>query len=86
MLSRENVKIDFTFDGLNTRHAYLQAHSSGKDYETHGANFGLENIGKKSLIRRAIYSEKVAGIDFKSHIRSDVSLLKLKLWLADSDV
>ena len=80
------MKIDFTFDALNIRNSYLQAHSSGKDHKTHSANFGLENIGKKSLIRRAIYSEKGAGIDFKSHLRSDVSLLKLKLWLADSDV
>ena len=58
MLSRENVKINLTFNGLNIRNTYLQAHSRGKDYETYGADFGLENIGKKSLLRRAIYSEK----------------------------
>jgi len=63
VVSRESVRIALTYAALNDmdvtaadiRNAYLQAPSSQKDYITCGAEFGLENVGKKALIRRALY-------------------------------
>ena len=63
MVSRESVRICLTYAALNClditgadiRNAYLQAPSSQKDYIVCGPEFGLENIGKKALIQRAVY-------------------------------
>ena len=50
------------------KNAYLQAPSSEKYYITCGTEFGLENIGKVALIRRALYGGKVSGADFLKHM------------------
>ena len=43
------------------RNAYLQAPLSQRDYIVCGLEFGLENIEKKALTRRALYGGKTAG-------------------------
>ena len=66
VVSRESVRIALTYAALNgvdvvaadIRNAYLQAPSSQKDYIICGPEFGLENVGKKALIRRALYGGK----------------------------
>ena len=68
VVSRESVRIAFTYAALNNldvwaadiQNAYLQAPSSQKHYIVCGAEFGLENVGKQALIRRALYGGKPA--------------------------
>lgn len=62
VVSRESVRIAFTYAALmgvpvmaaDIRNAYLQAPSSEKHYIVCGPEFGLENAGKRALIKRAI--------------------------------
>ena len=76
VVSRESVRIALTYAALNDvdlcaadiRNAYLQAPSSQKHYVICGAEFGLENVGKKALILRALYGGKSAGRDFRNHL------------------
>jgi hypothetical protein len=63
VVSSDNVRIALTYAALNNlgvraadiRNVYLQAPSSQKDYVICGPEFGLENVGKRALIRRALY-------------------------------
>ena len=94
VVSRESVRIALTYAALNDvdicaadiRNAYLQAPSSQKHYVICGAEFGLENMGKKALIIRALYGGKSAGRDFRNHLRECMSHLGFKPCLADPDV
>ena len=91
---RESVRIAFTYAALNdlsvfapdVRNAYLQAPSSQKDYIICGPEFGLENIGRVALIRRALYGGKAAGRDFRNHLRSCMRHLHFDSCPADPDV
>jgi hypothetical protein len=94
VVSRESKRIALTYAALNDldviaadiRNAYLQAPSSRKDYIVCGIEFGLENVGKKALIRRALYGGKTAGRDFRNHLRECMHFLKFKSCKADPDV
>lgn len=94
VVSRESVRIALTYAALNDldvfaadiRNAYLQAPSSQKDYITCGPEFGLENVGKKALIRRALYGGKTAGRDFRNHLRACMKHLDFQSCPADPDV
>ena len=94
VVSRESVRIALTYAALNglkvcagdIRNAYLQAPSSQKDYIVCGPEFGLENVGKKALIHRALYGGKAAGRDFRNHLRSCMHHLGFTPCLADPDV
>lgn len=78
VVSRESVRIALTYAALNDvpvtcadiRNAYLQAPSSEKHYIICGPEFGLENVGKVALIRRALYGGKKVGRDFWEHLRN----------------
>ena len=48
---------------------YIQAPLTQKDYIICGPEFGLENVGKKLIIRRALYGGKSYGHDFINHLR-----------------
>jgi hypothetical protein len=54
--------------GCDIQNAYLQAPSSEKHFIICGTQFGLENIGKKSIIVRALYGgslqEPITGAMF----------------------
>ena len=94
VVSRESVRIALTYAALNgidvqaadIKNAYLQAPSSEKHYITCGPEFGLENIGKTALIRRALYGGKSSGADFWKHLRSCMSHLGFTSCLADPDI
>ena len=94
VVSRDSVRIALTYAALNDlnvcaadiRNAYLQAPSSQKDYIICGAEFGLENIGKRALIKRALYGGKAAGRDFRNHLRHCMQHLGFMSCLADPDV
>ena len=94
VVSRESVRIALTYAALNEidvlaadiQNAYLQAPSSQKHFVICGDEFGLENIGKIALIRRALYGGKSAGRDFRNHLRECMAYLKFTPCLADPDV
>ena len=94
VVSRESVRICLTYAALNDldvtgadiRNAYLQAPSSQKDFIVCGPEFGLENVGKCALIRRALYGGKAAGRDFRNHLRACMHHLDYKSCPADPDV
>ena len=94
VVSRESVRITLTYAALNgaditagdIRNAYLQAPSSQRDYIVFGPEFGLENVGKKALTRRALYGGKTAGRDFWNHLRSCMHHLGFESCKEDPDV
>ena len=94
VVSRDSVRIALTYAALNDidvvaadiQNAYLQAPSSQKYYIICGAEFGLENIGKIALIRRALYGGKSVGKDFRNHFRACMSHIGFTPCLADPDV
>ena len=71
------MSIALTYAALNEldvtcadiRNAYLQAPSSHKDCIICGPEFGIENMGKKALIKRALYGGKSVGRYFMNHLR-----------------
>ena len=78
VVARESIRIWLTHAALhgtpvmaaNIRNAYLQAPTLEKHFVVCGPEFGLENVGKKALITRALYGGKCAGRDFWHHLRS----------------
>ena len=89
----ESVRIALTYAALNglgvtaahIRNAYLQA-SSEKYYIICGVEFGLKNVGKIALIKRALYGGKSAGRDFWEHLRSCMQFLNFQSCKADPNV
>ena len=87
VVSRESIRIVFTYAALNDldifaadiKNAYLQAPSSQKDYIVCGPEFGIENVGKLTLIHQAIYGGKSAGKDFRNHLVCVCAMLTLYL-------
>jgi hypothetical protein len=94
VVSWESVRIALTYAALNElgvmaadiRTPYLQAPSSQKDYVICGPEFGLENQGKKALIKRALYGGKITGKDFRNHLRACMRHPNFESCLADPDV
>ena len=94
VVSRESIRIALTYAALNgldvwasdIRNAYIQAPSSRKDYIICGPEFGLENVGRVALIRRAVYGGKTAGRDYRNHLRECMDHLGFKSCRADPDV
>ena len=88
------MRIALTYAALNDidvnvadiRNAYLQAPTSEKHYIVCGLEFGLENVGKSALIRRALYGGKSAGRDFRNRLRECMNMLHFKSCPADPDV
>jgi hypothetical protein len=94
VVSGDSIRIAFTHAALNglevfaadIRNACSQAPSSQKDCILCGPEFGIENIGKIALIRRALHGGKLAGKDFRNHLRSCVCHLDFISCPADPDV
>ena len=94
VVSRESIRIMLTHAALHgvptfaadVRNAYLQAPTSEKHYIVCGPEFGIENVGKKALITRALYGGKCAGRDFWHHLRSCMKFLGFESSRADPDV
>ena len=64
----------------------LHAPSSQKHYAVCGEEFRLENVGKVSLIRRALYGGKSAGCNFRIHLHEYIYHFKFTPYLSDPDV
>ena len=60
--------MDLDVMAADIQNAYLQAPSYEKCFIVYGAEFGLENVGKVSLITRALYGGKVTRRDFCHHL------------------
>lgn len=94
VVSRESVRIALSYAALNDidvmaediKNAYLQAPSSEKHYIICGTEFGVENVGKVALIRRALYGGKSSGSDFWKHLRSCMTHLGFKSCSADPNI
>ena len=94
VVSRESVRIALTYAALNDiditaadiRNAYLQAPASEKHFIICGPEFGVENVGKRAVIRRALYGGKTSGRDFRNSLRSCMTHLNFESCLADPDV
>ena len=68
------------------QNAYLQPPSSQKHYVICGAEFGLENVGKKALIRSALCGGKSEGRDFLHNLRQFMAHIFFLSCPADPDV
>ena len=66
--------------------ANLQAPSSQRCYIVCGPEFGLENVGKKALIRHALYVVKTSGRDFWNHLQSCMHHLGFESCKVDPEV
>ena len=94
VVSRETVRIALTYAALNgldimmadIQNAYLTAPTSEDFYIICGAEFGSENIGKKAIVKRALYGTKSAGRDFRSHLRDCMDHLRYTSCKADPDL
>ena len=94
VVSRESIRILLTHAALHgtpvmavdIRNAYLQAPTSEKHCIICGPEFGLENVGKRALVTRALYGGKCAGRDFWHHLRNCMELLGFESSRADPDV
>ena len=51
-----------------------------------GPEFGLEHVGKKAIITRALYGGKAAGSDYWHHLRSAMHSFGFESSRADPDV
>ena len=93
-VSRESVRSTLTYAALNgvavsvadIQNTYLQAPSSQTHYIICGPEFGLENIGKRVVMKRALYCGKTAGKDFRDHLRSCMRHIKFTSCLSDPDL
>ena len=94
VVSRESVRVVLTYAALmnldvmaaDIQNAYLQAPSSEKDCIICVTEFGLENLGKVALIKRALYGVKVDGRDFWLHLGSCMDFLGFVSCRGDPDV
>ena len=94
VVSRESIRILLTHAALHgtdimtadIRNTYLQAPTSEKHYVICGVEFGIENVGKRAIIARALYGGKCAGRDFWHHLRSCMEHMGFSSSPADGDV
>ena len=94
VLSRESVRIALTYSDLNgldvcacdIQNAYLQIPISEKHFTICGTEFGLENIGKRAMIIRALYGGNRAGAYYWRHVRYEVYEMGFEYCKADTDI
>lgn len=94
-MSHKSVRTAFTYTALKSvdvhaadiLSAYLQAPSSEKYYIPKcGLKFGLENVGKRAKIVRALYGGKSSGRDFCNHLQLCMVHLGFESYKVDPDV
>ena len=94
IVSCESIRIALTCSVLNNlpvfgsdiQNAYLQVPTIEKHCIICGPEFGLENVGKKALIVRALYGGKSAGAYYWRHIRYAMDKKGFVYFKADPDV
>ena len=68
------------------QNAYLQVPTSEKHFIICESEFGIENIGKKAIITRALYCGKAAGRECWNHLISCMKFLGFESSHSDPDV
>ena len=68
------------------QNTYLQCPTSEKHYIICGPEVGIENVGKRAKIVRALYGGKLAGSDYWRHVRSAMEESGFQSSKADPDV
>jgi hypothetical protein len=94
VVSCESVRIAFTYASLmgldicacDIQNAYLQVPSSEKQFIICGPEFGLENVGKRAKVIRALYGSKSAGADYWRHVCQAMLEMGFESCKADPDV
>mmetsp|Transcript_1845 Transcript_1845/g.3758 ORF Transcript_1845/g.3758 Transcript_1845/m.3758 type:complete len:139 (-) Transcript_1845:1473-1889(-) len=94
VVSKETACIAFIYATLNgfevfasdIQNVYLQAPYSQKYYIICGPEFGAENTGKYTIVKRSKYDTKSAGVDFHNHLRDCMRHLGFESCLADPDL
>ena len=94
VVSRETVRIAFTYAALNNlsvlavdiQNAYLTAPTSEDFFVVCGSEFGSEFIGRKVIVKRALYGTKSAGRDFRNHLRDCMDHMGYVSCKADPDL
>ena len=93
MVSLDSVRIALTYAALHQtqvlatdiRNSYLQAPMLENNYIISGLEFGLENVGNRALIVRALYGGKAADRDFRHNLQSCMGFLGFKSQGRDPD-
>lgn len=93
VVSRESVRIALTLAALNDleiktadiENAYLTAPVSERIWTILGPEFG-EDVGKRAIVKRALYGLKSAGASFRNHLADCMRHLGYKSCLADQDL
>ena len=65
---------------------YLQAASSEKHCILCEPDFGINHEVNRALIVRPVHGDEAMGRDFSNHLRSCVSFLDFKTFLADPNL
>ena len=94
VVSRDSVRITLTYAALHQTqvlavdiiNSYLQAPTPEKHYIISGIEFGLENVGKISLIFRDLYGGKAVGRDLWHHLQSSMGFGVFNSKVGDPDV
>ena len=94
VVSRETVRIVFTYASLNgldilaadILNAYLTAPTSDNYYIECGPEFLSELIGRKAIVKRALYGTRTACKDFRMHLRDCMEHLKYESCKSDPDL
>ena len=83
---RNTALLGLDICAADIRNAYRQAPTTEKYYIICGDEFGIENVGKRVIITRALYGGKCAGRDFGNHLRWCMKHLEFELSRADPDI
>ena len=94
VVTRESVRIVLTYAallelsvwGADILNAFVTAPTSENCYIVCGPEFGGDRIGKRAIIKRALYGIKSAARDFRNHLRECMQHLGFTSCLADTDL
>ena len=94
VVSRETVRVALTYAALmgldvwaaDIMNAFVQAPTTEKYYVECGPEFGTEYVGRKAVVKRALYGMKSSGRDFRNHLRDCMDHMGYKSCLADPDL
>ena len=94
VVSRDTIRIAFTFAALNDldicaadiKNAHLQVPNSERHYTICGPEFETKKNRKIAIVVRALYGGKVAGANFRNHLRDCMEHLGYQSCLADPDL
>ena len=94
VVSRETVRVALTYAALmgldvwaaDIMNAFVQAPTTEKYYVECGPEFGSEYVGRKAVVKRALYGMKSSGRDFRNHLRDCMGHMGYESCLADPDL